>query len=130
MVETIAIRTDADIVEARRRLREIAGRLSYSAADLAMVATAISELARNILEYAGKGEIELTVVRTRASAGILVIARDDGPGIADIGLAMQDGFTTSNGLGLGLPGSRRLVDVFDIESSPGLGTTVRLTKWA
>ena len=69
-------------------------------------------------------------MRARVSVGVLVIARDEGPGIADIGLAMQDGFTTSNGLGLGLPGSRRLVDEFEIHSQVGAGTTVRLTKWA
>lgn len=129
-VETIAIRTDYDIVEARRRLRTLGEALPYSAADLAMLATAVSELARNILEYAREGAIVLALVRAHQKRGVLVVARDEGPGIPDLELAMQNGYSTSNGLGLGLPGSRRLVDEFEIESEVGVGTTVKLTKWA
>ena len=129
-IETVAITADADIIEARRRLRTLAEHLPYSSAELAMVATAISELARNILVYATSGEIELSLVDDRRRFGIQVIARDNGPGITDIDLAMQDGYSSSRGLGLGLPGSRRLVDEFEIESHVGIGTTVTLTKWA
>jgi len=130
VVETVAIRVDADIVEARRRLRTLTQSLSYSSAELAMVATAISELARNILTYAQTGEIVLSVIDDHRRVGVRVVARDEGPGIVDVDLALKDGYSSSQGLGLGLPGSRRLVDEFEIESEVGVGTTVRLTKWA
>jgi serine/threonine-protein kinase RsbT len=129
-VETIAIRADFDVVEARRRLRELVQPLPYSAADLAMIATAVSELARNILVYAREGEIVLSLIGGGKRIGVLVVARDDGPGIADLELVMRDGYSTSRGLGLGLPGSKRLVDEFEIESQVGVGTTVKVTKWA
>lgn len=129
-VEKVAIRADYDIVEVRRRLRELAEPLPYSAAELAMIATAVAELARNILEYAHEGEIALSLVTAGKRAGIRVVAHDDGPGIVDVGLAMRTGYSTSEGLGLGLPGSKRLVDEFEIESRAGAGTTVQLTKWA
>ena len=129
VVERVAIRADYDIVEARRRLRALAAPLAYSAADLAMIATAVSELARNILEYAGEGEISLSLVRAEKRVGVSVVARDDGPGIPDLELAMTNGYSSSRGLGLGLPGSKRLVDEFEIDSQVGVGTTVRLTKW-
>lgn len=130
MTETVAIRTDADIVEARRRMRDLAEPLQLSAGDLAMVATAVSELARNILVYAGEGRIELGLIEGERKRGVLVIASDSGPGIQDVELALQDGFSTSNSLGLGLPGSRRLVDEFELSSKVGVGTTVTLRKWA
>jgi serine/threonine-protein kinase RsbT len=130
IVVKVAIRADYDIVEARRRLRALAEPLSYSAADIAMIATAVSELARNILEYAREGEIAISIVGRQRRVGVTVIARDDGPGIVDLELAMRNGYSTSKGLGLGLPGSQRLVDEFEIESHVGLGTTVTLTKWA
>lgn len=130
MTETVAIRTDADIVEARRRMRDLAEPLQLSAGDLAMVATAVSELARNILVYAGEGRIELGLIEGERKRGVLVIASDSGPGIQDVELALQDGFSTSNSLGLGLPGSRRLVDEFELSSEVGAGTTVTLRKWA
>jgi serine/threonine-protein kinase RsbT len=126
----IATRSDADIVEARRRMRDIATTLSLTASDVAMVATAVSELARNILNYAREGEIVLGLAAAAGRRGVVVVARDEGPGIADLELAMQDGFSTSRGLGLGLPGSKRLMDEFEIESAPGTGTTVTLKKWA
>ena len=94
-----------------------------------MIATAVSEVARNIVEYAGVGEVLLSVVQNSVRRGLQVVGRDQGPGIADIDQAMQDGYSTSQGLGLGLPGSRRLVDEFHIESKVGLGTIVTLRKW-
>lgn len=128
-VDTVVIGSDADIVEARRRLRLLAEGRGFSEVDLAMTATAISELARNILTYATRGEIAVTLSAEGAREAVRVVARDRGPGIADLELAMQDGYSTSGSLGLGLPGSRRLVDEFALESVVGVGTTVTLTKW-
>ena len=130
VAETVLIRTDADIVEARRCMRDLAKPLELSSGDLAMVATAVSELARNILVYAGGGTIDLSLIDQNSHRGVLVVAQDEGPGIADIELAMQDGYSTSNGLGLGLPGSDRLMDEFDLVSEVGVGTTVTAKKWA
>lgn len=94
------------------------------------LATAVSELAWNILVHAGKGEIVLQATRSRQAKGITVLAVDQGPGIAETSLALEDGYSTSGGLGLGLPSARRLVDEFELVSAVGMGTTVRLTKWA
>ena len=125
----VAIRTDADVVTARQEARGMGAALGFSSTDLTLLATAISEVARNITTYAGTGEVALRVLRERGREGIEVLASDDGPGIADVELALQDGYTTGNGLGLGLPGARRLVDEFDLETRPGEGTRVRLVKW-
>jgi serine/threonine-protein kinase RsbT len=127
----ITIESDADVVAARQRAREMAGALELTSTDQTLLATAISEVARNIRAYAVRGEVVLGVVRDdNGRRGIRVIARDDGPGIADVELAMQDGYTSGGGLGLGLPGARRLVDDFEIETSPGQGTKVTLVMWA
>lgn len=127
----VAIASDSDVVTARQIAREMGGDLGFSSTDLTLLATAISEVARNITTYAGTGEVALRVLRDRdrGREGIEVLASDDGPGIADVELALQDGYTTGNGLGLGLPGARRLVDEFDLETRPGEGTRVRLVKW-
>ena len=125
----VAIRTDADVVTARQEARTLAATLGFSSTDLTLLATAISEVARNITTYAGEGEVTLRVVSEDGRQGIEVLATDHGPGIADVELAMQDGYTTGSGLGLGLPGTRRLVDDFDLKTAPGAGTTVRLVKW-
>ncbi len=125
----IRIRSDADIVMARQQGRAMTVQLGFSTSDQALVATAISELARNIVEYAGYGEIILDLVERGGRRGIVVIARDQGPGIPDIEKAMQDGYSTRNSLGLGLPGSRRLMDDFEIVSQVGNGTTVTVKKW-
>ena len=125
----VAIRTDADVVTARQEARSMGAGLGFSSTDLTLLATAISEVARNITAYAGEGEVSLRPVEQDGRRGIEVLAIDDGPGIADVELAMQDGFTTGNGLGLGLPGTRRLVDEFELRTKPGRGTTVRLVKW-
>jgi len=126
----VAIRTDADVVTARQEARTMGASLGFSSTDLTLLATAISEVARNITTYAGEGEVQLRLVSAGGRQGIEVIAADQGPGIADVERAMQDGYTTGNGLGLGLPGTRRLVDDFELETAPGAGTTIRLVKWS
>jgi serine/threonine-protein kinase RsbT len=126
----VAIRTDADVVTARQEARAMGVGLGFSSTDLTLLATAISEIARNITTYAGEGEVALRVLNDGDRQGIEVVATDQGPGIADIELAMQDGFTTGSGLGLGLPGTRRLVDEFELRTQPGSGTSVRLVKWS
>ena len=126
----VAIRTDADVVTARQEARTMGAALGFTSTDLTLLATAISEIARNITTYAGEGEVALRVVREGVRHGIEVEATDEGPGIANVELAMQDGYTTGNGLGLGLPGTRRLVDEFDLQTTPGVGTTIRLVKWS
>jgi len=128
--ERIAIESDSDVVVARQRARALAAELELSTTDQTLLATAISEVARNITTYAKRGEVVLSIVHDGGRDGIRVVARDDGPGIADVELALQDGYTSGGGLGLGLPGARRLVDEFDIESAPSEGTTVTLVKWS
>lgn len=124
----VAIHGDADIVGARQATRELAVRAGFTGADLTLLATAVSELARNIVRFADRGTVTV-VLLDEPRAGIRVVARDTGPGIPDVGRALQDGFSTDDGLGMGLPGARRLVDRFEIVSEPGRGTTVVLTKW-
>jgi anti-sigma regulatory factor (Ser/Thr protein kinase) len=121
--------TDGDIVEARMATRALAADVGFTGTDLVMIATAVSEVARNIIEYAKQGEVVLSVVLNNSRRGVEVVARDQGPGIADIEQAMREGFSTSRGLGLGLPGSRRLMDEFRIESQLGRGTTITMRKW-
>ena len=126
----VAITTDADVVTARQRARSMGGELGFTSTDLTLLATAISEVARNITAYAGEGEVMLRIVRgANGREGIEVVAQDQGPGIANDELALQDGYTTGTGLGLGLPGARRLVDEFELQTTPGEGTMVRLVKW-
>ena len=126
----IPIESDADVVTARQQARAMASGLELTSTDQTLLATAISEVARNITAYAKRGEVQLKIVRDdHGRHGIRVIARDDGPGIENLELALQDGFTSGTGLGLGLPGARRLVDEFDIETAPGRGTTVTLVMW-
>ena len=126
----IPIESDADVVTARQRARAMASELELTSTDQTLLATAISEVARNITTYATRGEVRLAVIRDSAGRhGIRVIARDDGPGIANVEEALQDGFTSGEGLGLGLPGARRLVHEFDIETAPGQGTKVTLVMW-
>jgi len=125
----VRIDCDADIVSARQKGRQLASQCGFPSTDLAVVATAISELARNIVRYAVRGEVTLRLVDDNGKRGIEVVAADEGPGIPDIGLAMQDGYSTSGGLGLGLPGTRRLMDEFEITSDFGKGTTVTVRRW-
>lgn len=125
----VAINSDQDIVGARQRGRTLAAELGFSSSDATLIATAISELARNIVSYARKGEIKLQKMENSARQGIMVTASDDGPGIPDVRQALRDGFSTSGSFGLGLPGVRRLMDEFEIASRPGDGTTVTVKKW-
>jgi len=125
----VAINSDQDIVSARQKGRQMATELGFSAGDATLIATAISELARNIVSYARKGEITLKMVNGSNRQGISVIATDEGPGITDLHQALRDGFSTSGSLGLGLPGVRRLMDEFEIASQPGRGTKVVVKKW-
>lgn len=125
----VPIRADVDVVIARQKIRALVSDLRFSGSELTLIATAISEVARNIVSYAGSGEIVMRVVRQGQRGGITVVARDKGPGIADIERAMEDGFSTSRGLGLGLPGSKRLMDEFELVSEVGKGTEITMTKW-
>lgn len=123
------VNADIDIVTARQKGRELARELGFTSTDLALIATAISELARNIILYANTGKIILDVSENGSRRGIKVVARDDGPGIPDVERALEEGFSTSRSLGLGLSGVRRLMDEFDIVSEVGHGTTVTVKKW-
>jgi len=125
----IPIRRDQDIVAARQQGRALALKLGFSNSNLTLIATAISELARNILLYAKTGDMTLGVMKENGREGIVVIAHDTGPGISDITRAMQMGYSTSGSLGLGLPGVKRLMDEFEIVSKMGHGTRVTATKW-
>lgn len=125
----VVVSRDADIVTARQLGRELAAKAGFVGSDLTLIATAISEVARNIISYAANGEILLGLAQKDGRPGLRVIAQDHGPGIADIDQAMQDGFSTGKSLGLGLPGARRLMDEFEIVSAPGEGTTVTMRKW-
>ena len=125
----VPINSDQDIVAARQKGRSLAAALGFSSGDATLIATAISELARNIITYAKSGEIRLTVINGSARQGIQLVARDQGPGIPDVRQALRDGFSTSGSLGLGLPGVRRLVDEFEIASEENRGTTVTAKKW-
>lgn len=125
----VPVDEDADVVIARQKGRALSEQLGLSTNAQTMVATAISEVARNIVTYAGQGQIVLTSITDGTRHGIQVVAIDDGPGIADIYLAMRDGYSTINSLGMGLPGARRLMDDFSIASEPDGGTTVTMRKW-
>jgi serine/threonine-protein kinase RsbT len=126
----VAIDRDGDIVAARQKARELAVQVGFSGSDLTLIATAISEVARNIVVYASRGEIILSAVQSEGRRGVLVVARDQGPGIPDIERAMRDGYSTGKSLGLGLPGAKRLMDEFEITSEIGKGTTITMRKWA
>lgn len=125
----LVINSDQDIVLARQKGRALATELGFTSGDATLIATAISELARNIVSYARKGEIVLRMVNNVERRGLSIIASDKGPGIPDIRQALRDGFSTSGSLGMGLPGVRRLMDEFEITSQPGRGTIVAVKKW-
>jgi serine/threonine-protein kinase RsbT len=118
-----------DIVTARKAGHELARQLGFSLTDVTMIATAISEIARNITSYAGQGEVRVGIQYRDGRQALVVRAEDDGPGIADIERALEDGYSTGRGLGLGLPGARRLMDRLIVESAPGKGTVVEMWKW-
>jgi serine/threonine-protein kinase RsbT len=125
----VQIRSDTDIVVARQKGRAMATASNFASAEATLIATAISELARNIVLYAKAGEIVLKIVDNGNRRGIRIVAGDEGPGIADLDRAMQLGYSTSGSLGLGLPGVKRLMDEFEIVSEPGKGTRVTVLKW-
>ena len=125
----VLVESDRDIVSARQQGRLIAKQLGFSPGTATLIATAISELARNILMYARRGEVTMRILEFNGSRGIAVEARDQGPGISQPQRALEDGFSTSGRLGLGLPGVKRLMDEFRLETGPGRGTTVSVRKW-
>lgn len=125
----IHVRNDGDVVAARSAGRAIAQRIGFDGAELVVITTAISEIARNIVQHADEGEITIAEAQNDDRRGIEVTARDRGPGIANIDLAMRDGYSTRGGLGLGLPGARRMMDEFEITSEVGRGTSVLMRKW-
>ena len=125
----VDVNNSDDIVTARQAGNELARQLGFSLTDVTMIATAISEIARNITSYAGQGEVRVGVQYRDGRQALVVRAEDDGPGIIDIERALEDGYSTGRGLGLGLPGARRLMDRLIVESAPGKGTTVEMWKW-
>jgi serine/threonine-protein kinase RsbT len=125
----VAIRSDGDIVSARQQGRSLAAVIGFTATDATLIATAISELARNIVMYAGQGEVMMHSAEISHRKGIVIVARDSGPGIRSLEDVLRDGYSTSGGLGLGLPGVKRLMDEFAIESELGQGTMVTVKKW-
>lgn len=125
----VTIRSDIDIVTARIYARELARSLGFSLVDQARIATSVTELARNIFLYAGVGTVRMQEVQRHQWRGIEIICSDKGPGISNLNLVMQEGYSTSSGMGIGLPGTKRLMDEFDILSAEGVGTTVVCRKW-
>ncbi|QNI08930.1 anti-sigma regulatory factor [Mycobacterium kubicae] len=125
----VEINNPDDIVAARRAGHELALELGFSLTDVTMIATAISEIARNITSYAGRGAVRVAVADREGRKALVVRAEDEGPGIADIDRAMEDGYTTGRGLGMGLPGARRLMDRLIVESALGQGTVIEMWKW-
>jgi serine/threonine-protein kinase RsbT len=128
-VVRIPINRDADVVVARQAARELAGKAGVEGTELTLLATAVSEVARNIVRFTEGGEIVVEIIEQGGRRGVQVIARDTGPGIPDVDQALADGYSTYAGLGLGLPGARRLMDDFAVVSEDGHGTTVTMTKW-
>lgn len=127
--ETLPVASNTDVVYIRQQVRALAISIGLSLIDQTKIVTAASELARNTLEHGGGGTARLQIVENGLKRGVKLTFEDKGPGIADLKLALTDGYTTGNGMGLGLSGSRRLVSEFDIDSKPGEGTRVSVTKW-
>ncbi|MCE5288711.1 MAG: ATP-binding protein [Nocardiaceae bacterium] len=128
-VTVVAVDSPDDIVKARQSGRELATRLGFSLTDVTMIATAISEVARNITSYADRGEIHFSVEKYDGRTAFVVRAHDNGPGIADVSRALEDGYSSGKGLGLGLPGAKRLMDRLEVHSEVGAGTVVEMWKW-
>jgi serine/threonine-protein kinase RsbT len=127
--ESLPLISEQDIVAARQTIRRAAQQVGFSIVDQTKIVTAASELARNALVYGGGGILTWEIMSENGRTGLRLTVNDKGPGIKDLALAMKDGWTSGTGLGLGLPGTKRLVNEFDITSRPGLGTTVTVTRW-
>ncbi len=127
--EELPIQSPSDIVVARQRVRSIAAGMGFSLVDQTKIVTAASELARNTLDYGGGGVVRLLQLEENPRKGLRLVFEDHGPGIPDVQQALKDGFTTGGGLGLGLGGAKRLVNDFSIQSAPGEGTCVTITRW-
>ncbi|QNI33185.1 anti-sigma regulatory factor [Alloacidobacterium dinghuense] len=127
--ETVPIKTDSDVVSVRQRVRTWAIEMKFSLVDQTKIVTAASELARNTLEHGKGGDLELAVIENGIRKGLRLAFSDRGPGIPDVKQALTDGFTTGQGMGLGLGGSKRLMNEFEIDSKPGGGTTVTVIRW-
>jgi serine/threonine-protein kinase RsbT len=125
----VAIGHERDIVTARQKGRELASQIGFGGTDQTLIALAISEIARNIVSYAKQGEMAIRRLDRGGHLGIEIVARDDGPGIPDIDLAMRDGYSTGRSLGVGLPGAKRVMDEFELTSKVGQGTRVTMRKW-
>jgi serine/threonine-protein kinase RsbT len=128
-VKVVPVNTEQDVILARQECRSLAQRLGFSPVDQARITTAVSELARNIVVYGVRGSVTLTELEDGERKGIQITFDDEGPGIADIDTAMQQGYTSGKGLGAGLPGSQRLMDEFQLETAPGQGVHIRVRKW-
>lgn len=125
----VPVDSESGVVAARQAGRSLAAELGFSATEQTLIATAISEIARNIIQYARRGEIHMVRIADNGRSGIEVVAKDEGPGIANLAEAMRDGYTTGRGMGLGLSGARRLMDAFEVDSEVGRGTTIVMKKW-
>ena len=128
-VRCVPVAAEADILVARQQGREMARTAGFSVGDQTVIAVAVSEIARNIVLYAKRGEMRFEVTNDGERRAVVIVASDRGPGIVNVELALQEGYSTSGGLGLGLPGARRLMDEFEIDSQKGRGTTITMKKW-
>lgn len=126
--KTFSIKSDKDLIEIRDFGRSLAGQIGFSGNDQTLISTALSEICRNVLEYAGSGEVTIEADRELKPSAIKIVVSDTGPGIENIELALKEGYSTGRGLGIGLPGSKRIMDEFNIESEIGKGTTVNMSK--
>lgn len=126
---SLPVRIEQDVVLARQLARKLASDCGMRLVDLTKLVTAVSELARNTVVYGGGGDMDWQVLEQAGRTGVRLLFRDEGPGIADLKLALTDGWTSGNGLGLGLTGARRLVDEFELDTAPGKGTRVTITRW-
>lgn len=125
----VPIDSATDVVEARQQARALAADAGFSTCDATLITTAVSEMTRNVLEYAGRGEVVISLLKRGAKSGVQIVVQDQGPGIADIAQVMQDGYSSRKGMGIGLPGTKRLMDEFEIRSRVGSGTMVTMKKW-
>jgi len=125
----VQISSAADIVAARQEARALAIEAGFSVCDSTLITTAISEITRNVLEYAQQGEVTISVLKNGSKNGVKIVVNDRGPGIANIPQVMKDGYSSRQGLGIGLPGTKRLMDEFEIRSKVGSGTTITMKKW-